>query len=62
MAKQKKPPAPLPTPPPAEVQDVESAAQLEKSLLKRRKGMADAFITKGSLLSKGQLTGTKNQL
>jgi hypothetical protein len=35
------------TPPPATEIDTEQAGQLEKSLLRRRKGRSEAFLTKG---------------
>lgn len=41
-------PKPPPTPePPPEAVDVEASADLEKSLLKRRQGKRESFLTRG---------------
>lgn len=66
MGKEDTPPAIVTAAPPAEQVDVEYAGDLEKSLLKRRKGMTDAFLTKGqrkpSILTDGQLGNEPNKL
>lgn len=57
MGKPKMPKLPPPPAPVAEQVDVEIAGQLEQSLLRRRKGAKESFLTKGHLGS-----GNKNQL
>jgi hypothetical protein len=65
MGSQDKPADPIKAPLPPTEADAQVGADLEKSLLKRRKGMKESYLTKGqkapSMLSKGQL-GTGNQL
>ena len=52
-----KPPKIEKTPAPPTPVDLESGAELEQSLLRRRKGMKESYLTKGqkkpSMLSKG---------